>query len=74
MNLWIRSQDEKRLIECHELGLQEKLKGEYAIIIANRHIVGTYENKERAINILDEVANIIHYEDSTKYVYDMPKK
>ena len=59
MDLWIRSQDKKRLQRCEELGLQEKMQGQFAVIIGNRHIIGTYKNKARAIEVLDEIHKLL---------------
>ena len=85
MDLWIRSQDKKRLINAD--GLIEHLneiwvyepKEDYSLV------VGTYDTKERALEVLDEIQNIIdgdytYYDikDNTikncNKVYEMPKE
>ena len=73
MTLWIRSQDRKRLIECHELGLQERLQGQFAVVIANRHIIGTYKNKQRAIEVLDEIQRHIFTKEGD-FIFIMPEE
>lgn len=61
MVLWVRSQDGKRLVECHDFSLQEKIQYTYAILggTYGKHIMGTYKNKERAMQILDEIQNLL---------------
>lgn len=80
MELWIRSQDKKRLIKTSilELSTYEPIKlilteedigkGDCKIF-ANEHIyIGTYKSKERALEVLDEIANAI-----TNYYIVKPK-
>ena len=59
MDLWIRSQDRKRLIRCEELSVQEKNQQKFAVIIGNRHIIGTYKNKQRALEVIDEIHKLL---------------
>lgn len=71
MELWIRSQDKKRLIKTNILELstyelnkliftEEDIGKGDCKIFANEHIyIGTYKTKERALEILDEIAAMI---------------
>ena len=74
MELWIRSQNKKRLIKTNiiELSTHEPInlllteedigKGE-CNIFANEHIcIGTYKSEERALEVLDEIENFIYEE------------
>lgn len=76
MELWIRTQDKKDLIKVDYIS--------YEIAIEDKHILwyksidlGTYKTKERAIEILDEIQNIlkpiIHYEPITREKIDYTK-
>lgn len=58
MELWIRTQDKKDLIKVDYIS--------YEIAIEDKHILwyksidlGTYKTKERALQILDEIQNIL---------------
>ena len=57
MKLWIRSQDRKRLTEtnCIEYG---KWNNEHRIYV-NVKVYGKYKSEERALEVLDEIQNII---------------
>lgn len=72
MELWIRSQDKEDLIEVHNIGLA--YKGKYGFMdkigdidgycicefINDYHVkLGTYKTKERALEVLDDIQNII---------------
>lgn len=66
MNLWIRSQDKMNLVKIRQISLNYQNNKQ---IIANYipelyensgeycELLGTYETKERAIEILDEIQN-----------------
>ena len=71
MNLWIRSQDKKRLLKCDCL----KVEYQTAIIqtdLYKRHcepigwviennsiLIGIYKTKERALEVLDEIQDVL---------------
>jgi hypothetical protein len=72
MELWIRSQDKEDLLVVHNLGLA--YKGKYGFMdkigdidgycicefINDYHVkLGTYKTKERALEVLDEIQNIL---------------
>ena len=68
MELWIRSQDKEKLLKANDIGISNnaineggsiKFKG-YKIVgyfdkNTEYEILGTYETKERAIEVLDEI-------------------
>ena len=91
MDLWIRSQNKEKLIKVNELSLYDGniLKNDFILndrpyysnisIIANDNCnLGSYESKERALDVLDEIrchlVNINDSRDSYFYVYEMPVK
>lgn len=92
MELWIRSQDRDGLYKAHEVYIDERDYGNdvFAYYIRTEGVLlGTYKAKERALEVLDEIENILkpqEYEipttrntfiSSTKisnYVYEMPKE
>ena len=60
MDLWIRSQDRTTLIKSYEIYVSEYGKDSY-VIRAKRtsHILGAYKTVERALEVLDEIQNIL---------------
>ena len=68
MNLWVRSQDKTNLVKIRQISLNYQNNKQ---IIANYipdfypnsgeyyEFLGTYETKERAIEVLDEIQNIL---------------
>ena len=67
MNLWVRSQDRECLINISNIQYVYKNNmhglGTY---YDNLKILGTYKTKERAIEVLDEIQNIL----KPKYILD----
>ena len=70
MELWIRSQDKERLIKPIDFYIEETINyvnkcnefNIYALNFANNDIIiGTYKTKERALEILDEIQDIIDF-------------
>lgn len=61
MELWIRSQDKEDLIEVHsvEVDIKDKIKIITLINASTIVDLGTYNSKERALEILDEIQNKI---------------
>ena len=67
MELWIRSQDKMNLVKVRQIGVNYQDNKQ---IIANYtpelyensggyyELLGTYETKERALEVLDEIQNI----------------
>lgn len=60
MDLWIRSQDKTTLIKSYEIYVSEYGKDSY-VIRAKRtsHILGAYKTIERALEVLDEIQNLL---------------
>ena len=93
MELWIRSQDKKNLVKIRQISLNYQNNKQ---IIANYtpelyensggyyELLGTYKTKERAIEILDEIQNMLYaglkatnnnqLAGTTSIVYQMPEK
>lgn len=74
MELWIRSQDRKSLIKSNGVGLTPSELSIYPIGLNG--VLGTYETKERALEVLDEIQNyiLLPNTDNSAYVYKMPKE
>lgn len=64
MELWIRSQDKKILEKCEDLfSAYYSSKKSYAICShKNMVTLGLYKTEKRALEVLDEIQNMIHYE------------
>ena len=60
MELWVRSQDKKRLISVTNLYIPISRNGEdFSIYTFDTDVeLGIYKTEERAIEILDEIQNI----------------
>ena len=73
MELWIRSQNKADLIKVEMLG---QIDGVITAYYVNGNCeLGTYKTKERALEVLDEIQNIlIDYSKMTRVVYQMPKE
>ena len=92
MVLWIRSQNKELLVKVNELWVEDGEKFgniKEGFDIANEtHRFGRYKTKERALEILDEIQEVlmspnIHIEEDATYympddgsmkVYQMPKE
>lgn len=85
MDLWIRSQDRMNLVKVRQVSLNYQNKKQ---IIANHtpdlyensgeyyEFLGTYKTKERAIEVLDEIQDLLqnaYVGGSNRVVYQMPK-
>lgn len=62
MDLWIRSQDRKELRPQPKLGIEKIVNG-WCIIdrynFYDSYSLGTYKSEERALEVLDEIQNIL---------------
>jgi hypothetical protein len=58
MNLWVRSQDKKKLIKVNEIKIESVIDGN-SFIYSDITDLGTYKTKERALEVLDEIQNIL---------------
>lgn len=67
MELWIRSQDKKRLTTVNDLRVCYRLlnKEKKEWFIEDCDWLGTYKSEERALKVLDEIKDILE----TKMVY-----
>ena len=76
MELWIRSQDKKRLTKATDIRIG--YLNTIGWIIEDCDELGTYKTEKRALEVLDEIqchlVNINDSRDSYFYVYEMPKK
>lgn len=61
MELWIRSQDKKRLFKIDKLGIEESK--EFLVVLYTDkyewYRLGNYKTEERALEVLNEIQNII---------------
>lgn len=80
MELWIRSQSKEKLVKVNEIKYEEykNVLMDYPIaaIIINDKIVQEYKSKERALEILDEIQDLLqnaYIGCSNRIVYQMPK-
>lgn len=73
MKLWIRSQDKEILMKSPELRYNQK-GNEHSLLAYDTlgvyRILGTYKSKERAIEVLDEIQNILKPKITLKYEPD----
>lgn len=64
MELWIRSQKNNRirpiLIKVESLELGDDLEGMDCIVANNLYNLGTYETKERTLEVLNEIENLLN--------------
>lgn len=79
MELWIRSQDKGMLIKANEIYIDrnfDEIVKKYAYDIRiNDIIVGNYETEKRALEILNEIQEIlIDYSKMSRVVYQMPEE
>ena len=77
MNLWVRTQDKECLTNISNIQYVYKNNihglGTY---YDNLKILGTYKTKERAIEVLDEIQDLLqnaYIENANRIVYQMPK-
>ena len=69
MELWIRSQDKENLLKVNEIHLGLNKEYVNSNIVVNDWIVGRYETKKRALEVLDEIQNILQ----PTVIYKEPK-
>lgn len=84
MNLWIRTRDRAGILKCEKLYIQV-LNGEFYILNENEFPLGTYKTRERALEVLDEIQELlepVHITNISKkegivganIFYEMPKE
>jgi hypothetical protein len=61
MELWIRSQNKTILSKAHDLVIREDRNenNEINYFIVDTYTLGIYKTKERALEVLDEIQNIL---------------
>ena len=90
MDLWIRTQRKDRLCKAYNFVIREANKQGYYAIAENRNKntieYGIYNSKERALEVLDEIQDLleddtINFDDDgyptllkNNVVYEMPKE
>ena len=88
MTLWIRTQDKNSLIKVNEIHLHEHREDggcEIIVVVDNcEMVVATYSNKERALEVLDEIEDTLATTNytiasagivsQTVQIYSMPSK
>ena len=71
MELWIRSQDKDSLIKVEKIELiYDYMCSEDIQLIhieTDKGRIGSYSTKERALEVLDEIQNILNLKDMYKY-------
>ena len=80
MELWIRSQDKLKLVKVNYVYAIENKINSFSIYgetIDSAPIIGRYETKERAIEVLDEIQKLLKTaelnDDINVIVYQIPK-
>jgi hypothetical protein len=59
MELWVRSQNKETLAKVDNLNIDKDDYSIYAQAQTYQIVFGTYKSKERALQILDEIQNIL---------------
>ena len=63
MELWVRSQDKEALMKINNGILYHETDNRNCIVVKESpsyyHIIGEYKTKERALEILDEIQNLL---------------
>lgn len=78
MNLWIRSQDRKRLTKVGDIYIAED-ENNSVVHIGNTMIghLGEYKNVDRALEVLDEIQDLLqntYAGNLNRIIYQMPKE
>lgn len=77
MDLYIRSQDKEDLVKAYNLRILNQsdiaVNVKFKTSSLEYLIIGRYSTKERALEVLDEIQNIlIDYKEMSRVVYQMP--
>ena len=84
MNLWVRSQDKRILQKVDNIFLDANYENKRISTYDGDNVeLGTYKTKERALEVLDEIQNILYsglhatnnnqLAGTSTFVYQMPK-
>ena len=76
--MWIRNQDRTALLDCDNFEVESYSETHEVVTLNNRTNItvdlGVYSSKEKALKVLDEIQNWIHYEaDENGITYQMPQ-
>ena len=77
MELWIRNQDRENLVKVELLEISERGKDCMIITIFQNKVahLGIYKTKERALEVLNEIQNLLETRNGIQQmVYEMPKE
>lgn len=69
--MWIRSQNREGLIKANDIFISES-NNKANICVNENIIVGTYETKERAIEVLNYIQNSMESITRGRTIYKMP--
>ena len=75
MELWIRSQDKTKIMKVDEVEFQQDDYGFCIFAWKDKFEgsrTGTYKSKERALEVLDEIQEILETRIVSQMVYEMP--
>lgn len=77
MNLWVRSQDKRILQKVDNIFLDANYENKrISTYDGDNTELGTYKTKERAIEVLDEIQDLLqnaYIGNANRIVYQMPK-
>lgn len=73
--LWIITQDKKQLIKAIEVSIDgKKIEGVFSAGLLDSNILGKYESKERAVEVLNEIFTKIEESTSFSVTFTMPEQ
>lgn len=77
MELWVRSQNKKRLFEVEDIYTQ-KVGEDCLLFDQNKYCVGAYKSEERCLEIIDEIQKVLMGVNPiippSVLVYEMPQE
>ena len=77
MNLWVRSQDKRILQKVTNIYLDANYENKRISTYDGDNVeLGTYQTKERAIEVLDEIQDLLqnaYIGNANRIIYKMPK-
>lgn len=87
MELWIRSQNKETLIKANDITIEQNMIIGYFDKDTEYEYLGTYKSKERALEVLDEIQDLLMnkvqehhinkfdvYNGEDRKIYEMPKE
>lgn len=61
MELWIRSQDKEKLLKANDIAIEKNMIYGYFDKSTEYEHLGTYKSKERALEVLDDIVELIKH-------------